>query len=280
MNHSIGFIFLATSFLFFITINASGQIPWSSPQAKISQNIGHSNVQVEYYRPGVKGRMIFGGLVPYNVVWRAGANYCTKVIFDSPVLVEGHELDSGEYCLFVLPTDTSWTIMFNRNVQQWGAFEYKESEDVIQFSVKPQPVEFTETFTIDFSDVKSNSAKMNMYWERTKVSFMLEYGGQDTVIAAIKRSLEKKPNLWIYYQGAEYLHENNMLPELALEWINQSVAMDESWLNLRLQAVILAAAGNCADAIKAAKKSIKLGKEIGDQYPYEVEMKAIIDGCG
>jgi hypothetical protein len=279
MSRYVSLYFLLFTFIYLMSFTVAAQTPWSSPLAKVSQDIGHSNVQVEYYRPGVKGRLIFGGLVPYNVVWRAGANNCTKVIFDSAVRVGGKDLARGEYCLFVLPTDTSWTIMLNKNVEQWGAFEYNPSDDVIQFSVKPQRVEFTETFTIDFSEVKASSVSMNLYWERTKVSFKLEYGGQDTVIANIKKRIETKPGLWVYYQGAEYLHENNLEPELALEWINQSVALEESWLNLRLQAVILSASGNCAEAKKAAKKSIALGKEIGDQYPYEVEMQGIIEGC-
>ncbi len=158
--------------------------PWNkelriSPKAFVMQTIGLKDVSISYSRPGVKGRKIWGGLVPYDKVWRAGANEATKFIFTSDVLINGKKLTAGAYSFFAIPTKTDWTLIFNKVADQWGAFEYNQAEDAMRFTVKPQQTEFTEWLEYIFSDMKvnkdgKNSAVVNLIWEKLKVPFTVE----------------------------------------------------------------------------------------------------------
>ena len=158
--------------------------PWNkelriSPKAFVMQTIGLKDVSISYSRPGVKGRKIWGGLVPYDKVWRAGANEATKFVFASDVLINGKKLPAGSYSFFAIPTKTNWTLIFNKVADQWGAFEYNQAEDAMRFTVKPQQNEFTEWLEYNFSDMKvnkdgKNSAVVNLIWEKLKIPFTLE----------------------------------------------------------------------------------------------------------
>jgi Protein of unknown function (DUF2911) len=158
--------------------------PWNkelriSPKAFVMETVGLKDISISYSRPGVKGRKIWGGLVPYDKVWRAGANEATKIIFTSDVLIEGKKLPAGAYGFFVIPTKKDWTIIFNKVADQWGAFEYNQAEDALRVNVKPQQTQFTEWLEYDFSDMNvnkdgKNSTVINLIWERMKVPFTVE----------------------------------------------------------------------------------------------------------
>ena len=150
-----------------------------SPKAFVMQTIGLKDVSISYSRPGVKGRKIWGGLVPYDKVWRAGANEATKFVFTSDVLINGKKLSAGSYSFFTIPTKNNWTLIFNKVADQWGAFEYNQAEDAMRFTVKPQQNEFTEWLEYTFSDMKvskdgKNSAVVNLIWEKLRVPFTIE----------------------------------------------------------------------------------------------------------
>ena len=113
------------------------EFPAASPACTLKQRVGLTDIQVEYSRPGVKDRTIFGGIVPYGQVWRTGANQATKLTFSTPVKLEGHEIPAGTYALFTIPGENEWTIIINKNASQWGAFQYNEKDDVVRFKVTP-----------------------------------------------------------------------------------------------------------------------------------------------
>jgi hypothetical protein len=158
--------------------------PWNkelriSPKAFVMQTIGLKDVSISYSRPGVKGRKIWGGLVPYDKVWRAGANEATKFVFTSDVLINGKKLPAGSYSFFAIPTKNDWTLIFNKVADQWGAFEYNQAEDAMRFTVKPQQNEFTEWLEYSLSDMNvnkdgKNSAVVNLIWEKLRVPFTVE----------------------------------------------------------------------------------------------------------
>ena len=158
--------------------------PWNkelriSPKAFVMQTIGLKDVSISYSRPGVKGRTIWGELVPYDKVWRAGANEATKFVFAGDVLINGKKLSAGAYSFFAIPAKNNWTLIFNKVADQWGAFEYNQAEDAMRFTVKPQQNEFTEWLEYNFSDMKvnkdgKNSAVVNLIWEKLKVPFTVE----------------------------------------------------------------------------------------------------------
>lgn len=150
-----------------------------SPKAEVKQTIGLTDVTISYSRPGVKNRKIWGGLVPYNKVWRAGANEATKISFSTDVTVNGKKLPAGSYGFFVIPTPKEWTVIFNKVADQWGAFQYNEAEDAYRFKVMPKTTAFEEWLEYTFSDMKvdakgNNSAVINLIWGKLKLPFTVE----------------------------------------------------------------------------------------------------------
>jgi hypothetical protein len=139
----------------------------ASPKAEVSGKAGSANVKIVYCQPSAKGRKIMGGLVPYGEVWRTGANEATTIEFDKAVKVEGKELPAGTYSLFTIPGENEWTIIFNKEPKQWGAYKYNSAEDVLRVTVKPTKTDsFVETFTIE-----PKNDKVNLKWENTAVAF-------------------------------------------------------------------------------------------------------------
>jgi hypothetical protein len=158
--------------------------PWNkdvrvSPKASVVQTIGIIDVIVSYSSPGVKGRKIWGGLVPFNKVWRAGANEATKFSFSGDVWIDGKKLPAGSYGFFVIPGEKEWTIIFNKMADQWGAFEYNESQDALRINITPQQGNYHEWLDYTFSDISvnihgKNSAIVNLNWEKISLPFKIE----------------------------------------------------------------------------------------------------------
>jgi len=146
-----------------------------SPKAEIMQVVGFTEVRISYSRPAVKNREIWGKLVPYNTVWRAGANEATKVTFSSDVIIEGKSLKAGSYSFFTIPNKSEWTIIFNRVADQWGAFQYNESEDALRIKVKPKKSNhFHEWLTYEITKTDDYSAVISLSWEKLKIEFKIE----------------------------------------------------------------------------------------------------------
>lgn len=145
-----------------------------SPKALVQQTVGFTDVKIEYSRPGVKGRTIWGGLVPYNVVWRAGANEATKITFTDDVTINGKKLKAGSYSFFAIPTKNNWTLIFNKVADQWGAFEYNEAEDALRIEVTPEEGYWQEWLAYTFEKTSDNSAVIRLEWEKLKIPFNVE----------------------------------------------------------------------------------------------------------
>lgn len=145
-----------------------------SPKASISQTVGFTDVTISYSRPGVKGRKIWGGLVPYDKVWRAGANEATKITFSTDVTIEGKKLAKGSYGFFAIPGKNEWTLIFNKVADQWGAFEYNEAEDALRINVKPEKGNFTEWLRYEITKTSDSTAVVSLLWDKLKVPFKLE----------------------------------------------------------------------------------------------------------
>lgn len=145
-----------------------------SPKAEVMQTVGLTEVKIDYGRPGVKGRVIWGELVPYDKVWRAGANEATKFTFSSDVLINGNPLKAGSYSFFAIPGTDEWTLIFNKVADQWGAFEYNESEDALRIKVTPVQNDFQEWLTFSITRVSDTTAEIKLEWENLKVPFQLD----------------------------------------------------------------------------------------------------------
>ena len=147
--------------------------PQPSPLAGVTQRIGVNDVAITYHRPSVKGRKIWGELVPYDQVWRAGANEATTISFSEDVTVEGRSLPAGTYAFFAIPGKQEWTLVFNREAKQWGAFSYKEAQDALRVKVTPKAVPAEEWLSYRFRDLTLNSATVVLAWEKLEVPFVL-----------------------------------------------------------------------------------------------------------
>ena len=220
-------------------VSASAQqlnLPRPSPNAKVSQTIGVTEVSIQYSRPGIKGRTIWGDLVPYNEVWRTGANENTTITFSTPVKVGGKELPAGTYGLQTIPTTGDWTVIFSKDAELWGAFNYKPENDALRIQVKPEPAEFEERMGFEFEDVTDNSAKVVLRWEKIAVPFTVEVDTAKLVSESARASLRwQNP-----YQAANYCIQNNTCLEEAGRWLDASIALQENFTNLRAKAMLLA----------------------------------------
>lgn len=248
-------------------VHAQINMPAPSPQSTVSQKVGLTDISITYSRPGMKGREIYGGLVPYGQLWRTGANALPKLTLGDEVTMGGQKVPAGEYALLTIPDQAEWTIIINSKTQGSTA-DYDESQDVARFTVKPTTLpEKVETFTIGFSDIKNEGANIDIEWENTRVRIPLEVEVDGRVMAQIEQ-LMANPEASLannYFQAASYYMTTDRDPKQALEWINKSVAIDDSryWV-VHLQAKILEKNGKKAEAKAAAEKSMKLAQEAGN----------------
>lgn len=240
------------------------QFPAASPACTLKQRVGLTDITVVYSRPGVKGRQIFGGIVPYGMVWRTGANQATKLTFSTPVKLEGHEIPAGTYALFTIPGKDQWTIIINKNANQWGAFQYSEKDDLARFNVTPLTLTDTsvETFTIELNHIRDESALLELVWDHTVVPIRLTVDVADQLVPQIEAAMAapgKKP-AGLCFQAATFYYNHNLDSQKALEWVNAGLADHPriAYEMLHLKAQILARQGDKAGAIAAARESKEL----------------------
>jgi hypothetical protein len=254
------------------------ELPQPSPGATVMQKFGLAEATVTYSRPSMKGRKIFGSLVPYGEMWRTGANKCVNISFNKDVMINNNKLPAGTYSLFTIPGETEWVIIINKNTELWGAGGYSQEEDVMRFSVKPSTVSATESFTIDFANMKLNSVTLQIYWETTKVSFEIINDYMEEALANIKASIDATQNTHgLYNDAAEFYLDNNLDAKQALEWAKKSVDVKERYWNLSTYSRALAANGMFNDAVAVAEKSLKLAEEAKNTGMIETIKKNISD---
>lgn len=243
-------------------LSTAQELPQPSPLGKVEQIIGLTTVSVEYSRPSVKGRVIFGDLVPKGKVWRTGANKCTLFKTDGPVLVEGQKLPAGAYALFTIPNDDKWVIIFNSDTSLWGEEDRKDSADVLRVKVPQMKGEMTETLTIGFEAVKDDHARMDLRWETTRVSVDLFADATDQGFRNIEAALaDPKATFGGYNGAARFCLDRNVKLTKALEWAQKSTSMERKYWNTHTLARALAANGRYKEAITAAEESMKLAQE-------------------
>src|SRR5664279_2318052 len=240
------------------------QAPAPSPACTLKQRVGLTDVEIVYSRPGVKGRTIFGSLVPYDKVWRTGANNATKITFSTAVKLNGAEIPAGTYALFTIPGENEWTTLISKNVTQ-SARQCDEKADVVRVKATPVKLaETIETFTIEFNNITDESAVLNLVWEKTVVPIKLEVelaGQLVPQIEAVMASDEKnKP----YYPAAMFYYDHGQDLQKASKWVDAAIATREAHYIVHLKAKILAKLGDKEGAIAAAKRSIELAIKAND----------------
>jgi len=234
-------------------------LPRPSQHAVVTQRIGITDITVNYHRPLANGRQIWGKLVPYGEVWRAGANENTTLTFTDPVSIEGQPLDKGTYGLHMIPGENQWTVIFSKMANAWGSFTYKQDEDALRVTVKPQPAELHNALTYDFDDVTPDSTVLTLRWEKVAVPFKVSAKVNDIVEASIHRQIRGLNQY--YWEGwddaANYFLTNKTNLDEALKDEDQSIQVEERFDNLMNKSLILAAIGRKDDASSFRNKAIE-----------------------
>lgn len=255
-------LFLALTGAFTFNSAKAQELPQPSPSAEITQMVGLSKVTIKYSRPSMKGRKIFGELVPFGEMWRTGANAATIISFDDPLWISGKKVDAGSYSLYTMPNPTGWTVIINKNTGSWGTGGYNAADDIVRFNANPEPCETTETFTIDFSNLGDGTADINLYWENTKVTFAVKNDYKEKALANINDAIKDAESSFRTYEGAaEYYLDNNLDLDQALTWAKKSVDMSEKFWNVYTLSRVYAAKGMYKEAIASAERSLKLSEE-------------------
>jgi len=233
-------------------------IPRVSQRGTVSQRIGLTDVTIVYHRPEVGGREIWGKVVPYGKVWRAGANENTTITFSDDVAVEGKPLTAGTYGLHAIPDKDSWTVIFSKNSTSWGSFSYDEKEDALRVTTKPQAADFREALTYTFEDVKADSAAATLRWEKLAVPFRVSVDVKAVVLRSIKNELRNVGGFtWGGFdEAAQWCLDNNYNLEEALKWEENSIQNEERFENWETKSRILDAMGRKEDAGKALSTAV------------------------
>ena len=240
------------------------EFPAASPACTLKQRVGLTDIQIDYSRPGMKGREIYGGIVPFDHVWRTGANQSTKISFSTPVKLDGHEIPAGKYALYTIPGENEWTIILSKNTRLWGAFGYNEKDDLVRFKVKPVTLTDTriETFTIELNNIRDQSADIDLVWDKTVVPIRLEVDLVNKIVPEIEAAMAApgKKSDGFYFQAATFYYDHGQDLKKALEWVNAGLADNPriAFEMFHLKAEILARLGDKKGAIAAAKKSTEL----------------------
>jgi hypothetical protein len=211
--------------------------------------------------------------VPYNEIWRTGANRATLISFDTDVMVQGNKLEKGKYSFFTIPTSNEWTIIFNKNNDLWGTSGYKKEEDALRIQVKPAAAGFTERMMFYFTDLKDNSASLVLQWEKLQVPISIEVDVNSLVMATAADAI----NWRTPYRAADYVLENNLDMEKGKGWLDLSLKIEKNYWNTTLKARYQEKMGKHEDAVKTMETALKMAAEM-ENAPFNLaDMKALLE---
>jgi tetratricopeptide (TPR) repeat protein len=238
-------------------------LPKASPRATVSQTVGLTEIAITYDRPAVGGREIWGSLVPYDSVWRAGANENTVVSFSSPVRVAGQEVPAGRYGLHMIPGRGDWTIILSREANAWGSFSYDPAEDLLRIRVTPKQAEFTERLAYTLDDPTADGVIATLRWEELAVPVPIAVDSRRVVADSLREQLRGLGRFFWqpWNQAAAWCAANGTNLAEATEWVSRSIAINENFTNLRVKAALLENQGDAAAAQALVRRSFEVATE-------------------
>ena len=233
-------------------------LPQASPAASVSQRIGLTDITITYHRPAVNNRKIWGELVPYDQVWRAGANENTTIELSSPATVGGKSVPAGTYGLHMLPGQKDWSVMLSSTNTAWGSFSYDEKEDALRVTVKPRPAEMQEALSYTFDDLHPDSTVVTMRWEKVAVPFQVKVDVPRATLDSLHQQLRGLQQYsWVSWNdAATWAIENKTAYEEALKWADTSIQNEERFENLDTKAQLLRLTGKNAEADAVQKQAL------------------------
>lgn len=271
---------LLTAALLAAPLLASAQkLPQSSPMGKIEQMVGLTTFKIEYSRPSMKNRAIFGDLVPYGEVWRTGANKCTTIEFDTQISIAGQAVKPGKYSLFTIPGPEMWVLILNSNTELWGASDRKTEEDELMVKMQPKKMnDVVETLTFSFDLGDRDDATLNLKWEASWLPIPISADCTEQALKNIEEALSKSDAKYnAYSSSARFCIDRQVRLKDALAWSEKSVSMEKKYWNTHTLALANAANGNYKEAIDAANMSIELAQAEKDANYVKMNRDKIVE---
>jgi hypothetical protein len=250
-------------------------LPRPSPFAKVVQTVGLTDITVDYSSPGVKGRAIWGAVVPYDKMWRAGANQATKVTFSRNVSFAGKPVPAGTYAFFLIPTKAAWTVILSKKADQAGTGQdYKKGDDLLRVQVTPTAAPFRERLAYLVTDFTDDKASLDLEWEKLRLSIPIAVQTSAQALANINNAVD---NGWrTYANAARYMLENKKDYDTGMKYVDQSLVLKEDWYNVWIKAELQAAKGNLKDARATGEHAYDLGKK-SPMFFLEGEVKKTLE---
>ncbi|MCF8237442.1 MAG: DUF2911 domain-containing protein [Saprospiraceae bacterium] len=274
---------LFTLLFAFATLSLTAQIktPAPSPMCKITQTVGLTEVSLEFSRPSIKGRNIFGDLVPFGTMWRTGANASSKISFSDDVSIEGNAIKAGQYAIYTIPGENDWEVILYSDVSHWGTpDEWKADQEAARFKVKSYSMPVTvESMTFMIDNLENDKAQLSLIWDKTIVPMTLTVPTDELVMKTINRTMNG-PVAGDYYSAGRYYFESGKDKGKALEYVQKANSMDPKFWTLRMESLILADMGKKKDAIAAAKKSLAMATEAKNEDYVRMNEKSIAEWSG
>jgi hypothetical protein len=267
---------LSMVLIFILSLSTFGQqlkTPRPSPEATVIQFVGVTEVKIDYSSPGVKGRKIWGELVPFGEIWRTGANEATTITFSDVVKINGNELPAGTYGIHTIPNENEWEFIFSKDTKVDGSSNFDKEKEVLRVKAKPEEHHFMERMTFLFTDVTDNSVSVNLLWDKLNVSFKIETNTQELFLSKAREQLSWSPT----FQAAQYCLTNNTNLEEAYKWIEASCLINEVYWNTRVKAQIQHKLGMKNESITTMEKAIALGSKM-EEAPFDYDnMKKMLE---
>jgi hypothetical protein len=257
---------------------SSLKLPALSPGAKISQDFSVSGIEISYSRPSMRGRKIFGDVVPYGKAWRTGANAATKIKIGEELEIGGQKIKAGEYALYTIPNKDKWEVVLNTGAGSLGPNGYPTENDIARFTVKPSTMEHVcQTFTISITDITFTTCKIELAWERTKIVIPVEAHNSENIEVNIDKAINHPATL-PYFQAANYYFESDKKLDLAKMYVDKAVEQDPKapyiwYLKARIEKKL----GHNDDAVAAAKKSMEMAKGTANEDEYIHNNQKLLD---
>jgi tetratricopeptide (TPR) repeat protein len=239
-------------------------LPDASQKASVKQRVGITDVTIEYHRPLVNGRKIWGGIIPMGEVWRAGANFNTTIEFSTPVMIEGKPLPEGKYGLHMIPNPDKWTIIFSKMAAAWGSYTYNQAEDALRVDVKPRENEMEEALEYEFEDLKPDSVLVVLKWEKLAVPFRVSVSDEQAVLPHIREQFRGLAQYkWITWnEAAQYCLTKKINLEEALRWADRSIQNEERFENLSTKAELQKAMGQTEEAKQTWNRALEVSTPV------------------
>lgn len=249
------------------------ELPWPSPHATVSQVVALATFSVDYHRPGVNGRVIWGGLVPWDSVWRAGANENSVLSSTAPFTIGGTILPAGRYGIFLLPGQSRWVFILSRQSNAWGAFSYNASEDALRVEVAPVPGPFTERLQYEFEDPTDSTVTLSLRWEKLAVRVPIRIDRDRVVLDSLASQLRNLPRFWgtAWAQAAAWALNNTSDVAQAGVWADTAVALQPDFASYNIKAAVLARQGQAvrADSLRQAHLATATEAQV-NAYGYQL----------